>query len=146
MRLRNPAPSEPREDLTPSLPTIHSRGFMQEIPVNTAVQKRASNKIKIAEKKLIEFEQIYNLTTDSQLRHDMYEKIIDLQEQIKFNEEKIVKLKKNEKYVQSVKKKNRRCFMKIKYDKPGWPPLLFKHPDLHDHIHDSIEFVSADEK
>jgi hypothetical protein len=37
-------------------------------------------------------------------------------------------------------------FLKIKYDKPGQPTLLFKHPDLHDHIHDSIEFGSADEK
>ncbi|CAB5194089.1 unnamed protein product [Rhizophagus irregularis] len=78
MRLRNPAPREPREDLTPPLPTIHSRGFMQEIPVNAAAQKKASNEITIAEKKLTEFEQIYNLTTDFQLCHDMYEKIVDL--------------------------------------------------------------------
>ena len=34
----------------------------------------------------------------------------------------------------------------IQYDKPGRPPLLFKHPNLHDHIHDSIEFGAADEK
>ena len=32
------------------------------------------------------------------------------------------------------------------YDKPNRPPLLFKHPDLHDHIHDSVEFGLADEK
>ncbi|CAJ0896224.1 83_t:CDS:2, partial [Entrophospora sp. SA101] len=31
-----------------------------------------ANGIKIAEKKLTEFEQIYNFTTDSQLRHDMH--------------------------------------------------------------------------
>jgi hypothetical protein len=65
------------EGLTPPLPTIHLRGFTQEIPVNAAAQKKASNEITTAEKKLTEFEQIYNLTTDSQLRHDMYEKIID---------------------------------------------------------------------
>ncbi|RGB26231.1 hypothetical protein C1646_770719 [Rhizophagus diaphanus] len=51
------------KDLTPPLPTIHSRGFTQEIPVNAAAQKKTTNKITIAEKKLTEFEQIYNLTT-----------------------------------------------------------------------------------
>jgi hypothetical protein len=150
MRLRNPVPREPREDLIPPLPTIHSRGFMQEIPVNAAAQKKTSNEITIAEKKLTEFEQIYNLTTDSQLRHDMYEKIVDLRDQIKFNEDKIVKLKRNAKYVQKSKEKKQKMLHEnqevIKYDKPGRPPLLFKHPDLHDHIHDSIEFGSADEK
>ncbi len=34
----------------------------------------------------------------------------------------------------------------IQYDKPGRPPLLFKHPNLYNHIHDSIEFGTADEK
>ena len=32
------------------------------------------------------------------------------------------------------------------YDKAGHPPLLFNHPDLHDHIHDSVELGSADKK
>ncbi|GBC36064.2 hypothetical protein GLOIN_2v1870260 [Rhizophagus irregularis DAOM 181602=DAOM 197198] len=127
MRLRNPAPRELREDLTPPLPTIHSRGFTQEIPVNAAAQKKASNEITIAEKKLTEFKQIYNLTTDFQLRHDM-----------------------NAKYVQKCKEKKQKILYEnqevIKYDKPSRSPLLFKYPDLYDHIHNSIEFGSADEK
>lgn len=102
MRLRNPVP---REDLTPPLLTIHSREPMQEIPVNAAAQKKSSDEITIAEKKLTEFEQIYNYTTDSQVRHDMHEKIVDLQNQIKLNRDKIVKLKRNAKYVQKSKEK-----------------------------------------
>ena len=34
----------------------------------------------------------------------------------------------------------------VRYDHPGRPSLLFEHPDLHDQIHDSIEFGSADSK
>ncbi|GBC35610.2 hypothetical protein GLOIN_2v1766467 [Rhizophagus irregularis DAOM 181602=DAOM 197198] len=136
--------------LDPPLPTIHSKGFTQEIPVNAAAQKKASNEITIAEKKLTEFEQIYNLTTDFQLRHDMYEKIVDLRDQIKLNKNKIVKLKRNAKYVQKCKEKKQKILHEnqevIKYDKPGQLPLFFKHLGLHDHIHDSIEFESADEK
>jgi hypothetical protein len=55
----------PREDLTPPFPTIHSIELIPEIPVNAAAQKRASNEITIAKKKLTEFEQIYNIMTDS---------------------------------------------------------------------------------
>jgi len=71
MRQRHPIP---REDLTPLLPIIRSIEPTPEIPNNAAAQKRASNEITIAEKKLTEFEKIYNIMTDSQLRLDMYEK------------------------------------------------------------------------
>nr|CAG8683580.1 15397_t:CDS:2 [Entrophospora candida] len=112
MRPRCPIP---REDLTPLPTTIRLVEPTPEIPVNAAAQKKAANGITIAEKKLTEFEQIYNFTTDSQLRHDMHKLLLESQEI-------------------------------ILYDKPGRPPLLFQHPDLHDHIHDSVEFGSADEK
>ncbi|CAJ0643233.1 11507_t:CDS:2 [Entrophospora sp. SA101] len=50
----------------------------------------------------------------------------------------------------NAKKKKQKLLLEsqeiILYDKPGRPPLLFQHPDLHDHIHDSVEFGSADEK
>ena len=68
----------------------------------------------MAKKKLIESEQIYNITTDSQLRHDMYAKIVDFRAQIKSNQDKIVKLKRNAKYVQNCKEKNRKCLQKIR--------------------------------
>ncbi|CAB4406867.1 unnamed protein product [Rhizophagus irregularis] len=109
--------SVPREDLIP-LPTpttIHSVDPIIEISVNASAQRKAANEITIAEKKLTEFEQINNITTDSQLRNDMYLKIENLRKV-------------------------------IQYDKPGRPPLLFENPNLHDHIHDSIEFGEADKK
>ena len=49
-----------------------------------------------------------------------------------------------------VKKKKLRQLIEnkeiIHYDKPEKPPLLFKHPDLHEYIHDCVEFGSADAK
>ncbi|CAJ0835274.1 1278_t:CDS:2 [Entrophospora sp. SA101] len=116
MRPRYPIP---REDLTPLPTTIRLVEPTPEIPVNAAAQKKVANGITIAEKKLTEFEQIYNFTTDSQLRHDMHKK----KQKLLLESQEI-----------------------ILYDKPGRPPLLFQHPDLHDHIHDSVEFGSADEK
>ncbi|CAJ0639169.1 5463_t:CDS:2 [Entrophospora sp. SA101] len=103
MRPRYPIP---REDLTPLPTTIRLVEPTPKIPVIAAAQKKVANGITIAEKKLTEFEQIYNFTTDSQLRHDMHKLLLESQEI-------------------------------ILYDKPGHPPLLFQHPDLHYHIHDS---------
>ena len=60
--------------MTSPLPIIRSIEPTLKIPNNAAAQKRVSNEITIAEKKLTEFEKIYNITTDSQLRLDMYEK------------------------------------------------------------------------
>ena len=34
----------------------------------------------------------------------------------------------------------------VQYDHPGRPSLLFAYPDLHNQIHDSVEFGSADSK
>ncbi|CAJ0852650.1 2716_t:CDS:2 [Entrophospora sp. SA101] len=142
--------SIPREDLTPLPTTICLVEPTPEIPVNAAAQKKVANRITMAEKKLTEFEQICNFATDSQLRHDMHVKIADLQAQIKSNKEKILKLKRNAECTQKWKEKKQKLLLEsqevILYDKPGHPPLLFKHPDLHDHIHDSVEFGSADEK
>ena len=80
----------------------------------------------------------------------MYEIIVKLQAQIKSNKNKIVILKRNAKYIQKCKEKKQKLFHEnqevIIYDKPGRLLLLFKHSDLHDHIYDSVEFGSADEK
>ncbi|PKY22650.1 hypothetical protein RhiirB3_436662 [Rhizophagus irregularis] len=65
MRFRHPVPREDIDDTTPPLPTIRLTEPTPEIPVNASAQKKASNEIAIGEKKLTEFEQIYNLTTDS---------------------------------------------------------------------------------
>ncbi|GBC33567.2 hypothetical protein GLOIN_2v1783204 [Rhizophagus irregularis DAOM 181602=DAOM 197198] len=129
-----PRSSAPREDSTPPLPTfpaIHSADPILEISVT-------------------EFEQIYNITTDSQFRHDTYNKTKNLRAEIESNRERIIKLKRNAGYAQKCKEKKRKILYEnqevILYDKPGRPPLLFEHPNLHDHIHDSIEFGEADKK
>ena len=69
----------PRKESTPSSPSvICTVDPVIEIPVNRFAQRKAANKILIAEKKLIEFEQIYNIATDSQIHHDMYARIMNL--------------------------------------------------------------------
>ena len=140
-----------REESTPpSPPVIRTVDPVIEIPVNGSAQRKAANEISIAEKKLIEFEQIYNIATDPQIRHDMYARIVNLRDEIKSNRERIVKLKRNANYAQKCKEKKRKLLIKnqevVLYDKPGHPSLLYKHPNLHDHIHDLIEFGAADEK
>lgn len=144
--------SVPREDSIP-LPTpttIRSVDPIIEISVNASAQRKAANEITIAEKKLTEFEQINNITTDSQLRNDMYLKIGSLRAEIESNRERIKKLKRNANYSQNCREKKRKIINEnqevIRYDKPGRPPLLFENPNLHDHIHDSIEFGEADKK
>ncbi|GES90527.1 hypothetical protein GLOIN_2v1766467 [Rhizophagus clarus] len=128
IRPRSSAPREdstPREDLTPPLPTfpaIHSADPILEISVNASAQRKAADEIKIAKKRA----------------------------EIESNRERIIKLKRNAGYAQKCKEKKRKILYEnqevILYDKPGRPPLLFEHPNLHDHIHDSIEFGEADKK
>ncbi len=73
-----------------------------------------------------------------------------LQDEIKSNKKRIIKLKRNANYAQKCKEKKKKELIKnqevIRYDKLGHFSLFFKHPNLHDHIHDSIEFRAADEK
>ncbi|CAB4479451.1 unnamed protein product [Rhizophagus irregularis] len=139
-----------REESLPNLPTFHTVDPVQEISINASAQKKAVNEIQIAEKKLTEFEQIYNITTDFQFRLDTYKKIGDLRDEIRSNKERIIKLKRNASYSQKCREKKRKILNKnqevIQYDKPGHPSLLFEHPNLHDHIHDLIKFGAADEK
>ena len=139
-----------REESHPNPPKFHIVDPVREISVNASAQKKAANEIQMAEKKLTEFEQIYNITTDPQFRLDTYKKIGDLRDEIRSNKERINKLKRNASYAQNCREKKRKILNEnqevIQYDKPGRPSLLFKHPNLHDHIHDSIKFGAADEK
>ncbi|CAB4484634.1 unnamed protein product [Rhizophagus irregularis] len=67
-----------KDESHPNLPMFHIVDPVQEISLNASAQKKAVNEIQIAEKKLIELEQIYNITTDSQFRLDTYKKVEDL--------------------------------------------------------------------
>uniref|UniRef100_U9U9H8 C2H2-type domain-containing protein n=1 Tax=Rhizophagus irregularis (strain DAOM 181602 / DAOM 197198 / MUCL 43194) TaxID=747089 RepID=U9U9H8_RHIID len=124
MRYKHSVPIEKSNSL-PSPSTIHSVDPLSEIPANASAQKSAANAIQMAEKQIYEYEQIYNITNDAQIRDDMYKKIESLQDKKKLK--------------QLIEKKE-----VVRYDKPGRPSLLFKNPDLHDRIHDCVEFGSAD--
>ncbi|PKK63532.1 hypothetical protein RhiirC2_716926 [Rhizophagus irregularis] len=70
--------SRSREESRPNLPTFHTVDPVREISLNASAQKKAANEIQIAEKKLTGFEQIYNITTDSQFQLNTYKKVRDL--------------------------------------------------------------------
>ncbi|CAB4421627.1 unnamed protein product [Rhizophagus irregularis] len=118
MRYKHSVPIEKSNSL-PSPSTIHSVDSLPEIPANASPQKSAANAIQMAEKQIYEYEQIYNITNDAQIRDDMYKKIESLQDVVKSNKDRIAKLKRNAKYAQNY---------------------------LHDRIHDCVEFGSADAK
>ncbi|GES92068.1 hypothetical protein GLOIN_2v1783204 [Rhizophagus clarus] len=103
-----------REESLPNYLTFHTVNSVQEISVNTSAQKKTTNEIQITEKKLTEFEQIYNITTDSQFRLDIYKKIGDLQDEIKSNKERIIKLKRNANYAQKCREKKEKYLTKIR--------------------------------
>ncbi|PKC10142.1 hypothetical protein RhiirA5_498690 [Rhizophagus irregularis] len=116
IRYKHSVPIEKSNSL-PSPTTIHSVDPLPEIPANASAQKSAANAIQMAEKQIYEYEQIYNITNDAQIRDDMYKKIESLQDVVKSNKDRIAKLKRNAKYAQNY---------------------------LHDRIHDCVEFGSAD--
>src|SRR5215208_7192717 len=96
-----------------------------------------------------ELRQVYNITMDPQIQHDVHAKIENFCDEIESNKKKIIKLKRNASYTQRCKEKRKKALIEnqemVQYDKPGRPLLLFKHPNLYDHIHDLIEFGAADE-
>ena len=149
MKYKRSIPME-KSNYSPLPSSIHSVDPLPEIPANASAQNRSADVIKIAEKKIYEYERIYNITSDAQIRDDMYRKIRDLCDEIKFNKDRIVKLKRNAKYAQNCKEKKLKQLVEnkevVRYDKLGKPPLLFKYPDLQEHIHDCVEFGSADAK
>src|SRR6266542_909308 len=98
MRYKRSAPTIPIEKSSPSFPTIHSVNILPKILTNASAQRKAADAVQTTEKKLYEFEQIYNITSDAQIRNDIYQKIENLQNEIKSNKNKITKLKRNAKY------------------------------------------------
>src|SRR6266542_2751636 len=140
------------EKTNPSLSSFTTRSVdsLPEIPHNASAQRRAADAIQIAEKKICEYEQIYNITSDAQIRDNMYQKIENLQNEVKSDKNRITKLKRNAIYAQNCKEKKLRQLIENKevvyYDKPEKPPFLFKHSDLHERIYDCVEFGSADAK
>jgi hypothetical protein len=134
----------------PSPPVVDPIEPILEISKNASAQKKLADEITIAEKKIAELNQMYGITMDYQIKHEMYLKIEKAESEINTNKDKISKLKRNARYAQNCRAKKLKMLTEnqevVCYDNPGHPPLLFAYPDLHNQIHDSIEFGSADSK
>ena len=76
-----------------------------EISKNATAQRKIVKEIKIIEEKLAELKKIYNITTDTQIQHDIYIKIEKAESEISSNKDKINKLKRNAKYTQNCRAK-----------------------------------------
>ncbi|CAB4489746.1 unnamed protein product [Rhizophagus irregularis] len=141
--------SNPRVEPTPP-PIIDPIEPVLEVPKNASAQKKIADAIQIAKNKLAELNQIYNITTDFQIKNDIHSKIAEAESEISVNKDKISKLKRNAIYAQNCRAKKLKMLTEnqevVRYDHPGRPSLLFEYPDLHNQIHDSIEFGSADSK
>ncbi|CAG8729458.1 33696_t:CDS:1, partial [Racocetra persica] len=70
----------------------------EEIQSNATAQQQMASSKEAAEKKVKKLEQIYNITTDSQLLHDLYNRINNLKTDIQSYEKRIQKLKRNAEY------------------------------------------------
>ena len=111
IQMMKPRSYMPREDLIPPLPKTRPVDPVLEISVNASAQKNIANEIKKIEGKLTELEQIYNITTDSQIRHDVYIRMEGLKDEIKSNKERIIKLKRNANYTQKCKEKKKKALI-----------------------------------
>ena len=72
------------EEPTPP-PIIDPIEPMLEIPKNASTQKKLADEINIEKKKLAELNQIYSITTDFQIKHNIYLKIKKAESGIKIN-------------------------------------------------------------
>ncbi|CAB4441827.1 unnamed protein product [Rhizophagus irregularis] len=139
--------SNPRVEPTPP-PIIDPIEPVLEVPKNASAQKKIADAIQIAKNKLAELNQIYNITTE--IKNDIHSKIAEAESEISVNKDKISKLKRNAIYAQNCRAKKLKMLTEnqevVRYDHPRRPSLLFEYPDLHNQIHDSIEFGSADSK
>ncbi|CAG8599160.1 16285_t:CDS:2, partial [Gigaspora rosea] len=99
------------DTISNSYRTVEIIPIEQEIRNNAPAQKRTASSIEAAEAKIKELEQIYNFTSDSQLRIDLYNRITNLKVKIQSNKETLRKLKRNANYQFKWRKKsNQRNF------------------------------------
>ncbi|RIB29153.1 hypothetical protein C2G38_2156113 [Gigaspora rosea] len=98
-------------------PTVH---HVEEIRSNASAQKKLAELKEIAGKNFKELENIYNITTDKQLRKDLLTRISD-QNQTNQEEQTVVR-----------------------YDVPGRLSFLTQNMDLLEYIHELVEYGSAD--
>jgi len=110
---------------TSPLPIINLVESTIEISRNAMAQRKILEEIKTSENKLAELKQIYNITTDVQIQHDVYAKIEQAESEISSNKDKIDRLKRNARYVQNCRAKKLKILTEnkevIQYDKSGRP-------------------------
>ena len=100
--------------------------------------------------KLAELQRIYNSTNDLEIQNNLMERMETLAQVLHDENNKIKKLKHQAGYQQKSRKKKAKLLQEhqevIQYDSPGRPPFLIQYPNLHEHIHECIEFGAADKK
>src|SRR4051812_21962465 len=120
------------------------------IPSNAAAQRKATETINTTNMKLAELQRIYNSTGDLEIRYNLTERMTNLKEILCSENNKVKKLKRQASYQRKNREKKAKLLKEhqevLQYNSPGRPPLLTQYPDLHEHIHDCIEFGAADKK
>ncbi|PKC07250.1 hypothetical protein RhiirA5_500808 [Rhizophagus irregularis] len=119
-------------------------------PPNAAAQKKAAETINATNMKLAELQQIYNSTNDLEIRNNLLERMATLKQTLHDEDNKIKKLKRHAGYQRKCRAKKIKHLQEhqevIQYDSPGRPSFLIQYPNLHEHIHECIEFGAADKK
>ncbi|PKB97763.1 hypothetical protein RhiirA5_432532 [Rhizophagus irregularis] len=119
-------------------------------PPNAVAQKKAAEIINATNMKLADLQQIYNSTSNYEIRCNLMERMTNLKEILCSENNKVKKLKRQAGYQRKNREKKAKllqeCQEVIQYSSPGRPPLLTQYPDLHEHIHECIEFGAADKK
>ena len=78
MKFKHSIPTMPIGKPNSSLFTIYSVNLLPEISANASAQRKVADTIQIAEKELHKFKQIYNITSDTQICNETYQKIKNL--------------------------------------------------------------------
>ena len=119
-------------------------------PPNAAAQKKATETINSTNVKLAELQRIYNFTNDLEIQNNLLERMETLKQILHDENIKVKKLKRHAGYQRKSRAKKAKLLQEhqevIQYDSPGRPPFLIQYPDLHEHIHECIEFGAADKK
>ncbi|CAB4476999.1 unnamed protein product [Rhizophagus irregularis] len=127
-------------------------GFIDttKIPKNATSQCNAAEKINLAIKKISEYEQMMEISTDDSIKVTLLSKIIDEQKILSEQRAQLNKLKRHAGAQAKLTTKKLKLLEEEgvveKYDTPGRPSAAMKDPDLWDKIHDSIEFGAAHAK
>ncbi|CAG8842939.1 1715_t:CDS:1, partial [Gigaspora margarita] len=115
----------------------------EELPKNAICQRDSVAKIKAANKKITEYEQIYNISTNKSFKEMLRSSIISEKQIVTDQTKRLEKLKRHaEAQARLTEKKAKLLEEGIveKYNGPGRPSAAMIDPDLWDKIHKCVEF------